>query len=174
MKNMHKGPAPQAHAHGQAQNDMLPTTTPLPLSEEAIASLRFMIEEEKMAGDLYEAFYDQTNLKVFSNIAASEDKHLEALLKQADLAGVDVSDLMALPAGQYSAPELQTLYTNLYTEGSTSTEAALYVGQQIEQMDIADLNVAIADLAGTSLVGVYSNLLNGSENHLATFDMWLG
>jgi hypothetical protein len=171
MKNMNKGHSHQPRGHQEKSSGAAASL--VPLSDEAIASLSFMIEEEKMAGDLYEAFYDQTNLSVFSRIAASEDRHMDALLKQADLIGVDASALTELPAGQYNDPALQALYDALYTAGSASTEAALYVGQQVEQADIADLNLALGEAAGTSLVGVYTNLLNGSENHLATFDMWL-
>ncbi len=165
MKNMHKG------HHGSPN----PAATPaLPaMTEDAIASLRFMIEEEKMAGDLYEAFFDQTGLTVFSNIAASEDRHLDALLKQADRAGIDVSDLIALPAGQYADPALQDLYGELLAAGSLSTDAALAVGREVELVDITDLNAAMTDVAGTTLVGVYSHLLAGSENHLAAFDFYL-
>lgn len=170
MKHMHHGPHGQSHG---ADNHLpgSPFVQPT-LNGEQIASLRFMIEEEKMAGDLYDAFYDQTGAVIFSRIAASEDRHLDALLKQADLAGVNVSDLLALPSGAYQDPALQELYTSLYQAGSVSQDAALSVGLLIEQTDIADLNAALDDVAGTALVGVYSNLLAGSENHLAAFEMW--
>ena len=143
------------------------------LSDDASASLTYMIQEEKLAGDLYDAFYAQTGLKVFSRIAASEDRHMNALIKQAGLAGIDVSELVSLPAGKYADPALQALYDSLYQTGSASTEAALSVGHQVEATDIADLNTAMADAAGTPLAGVYENLLMGSQHHLAAFDGWL-
>jgi len=171
MKNMHQN----FHAQGHGPSvDFSGSGLALPvLSDEAVASLRFMIEEEKMAGDLYEAFYLQTGSSIFSRIAASEDRHMDALLNQANLAGIDVSDLLVLPAGEYQDPALQSLFDDLYETGSVSQEAALSVGLFVEQTDMVDLNNALDDVAGTSLVGVYSRLLSGSENHLAAFDMWL-
>ena len=141
-----------------------------PLSDDVVASLRFMIEEEKLAGDLYEVFYDQTGLTVFDKIANSEDLHMNALVKQAESYGIDVSDLLALPAGEYSDPSLQDLYSALLTAGSLSAEDALNVGVAIEQADMMDLAEAINLVAGTKLVGVYSHLMDGSASHLAAFD----
>lgn len=162
--------------HGPAQAESMLPARPVDsaYTEETIASLRYMIEEEKMAGDLYDAFYAQTGLIVFSKIGTSEDRHMDALLKQASRAGVDVGDLLALPAGEYSDLALQALYAQLLDQGSVSSTAALAVGQQVELTDIADLNGAIVDGANTALVGVYSKLLAGSENHLAAFDYYLG
>ena len=177
MKNMHKN---QHGQHGQSGHnagfpaaDPAPVPEPLVLTDDTIASLRFMIEEEKMAGDLYDAFFDQTGLQVFEKIAASEGRHMDALLKQAELAGIDVSDLIALPAGEYADPALQDLYSDLLMAGSVSSDAALAVGRAVELTDIADLNEALPDVTGTTLVGVYSHLLAGSENHLAAFDFYL-
>lgn len=172
MKNMQTR---KQHGQHQESFDNPASTVPVPtvLSDDAIASLRFMIEEEKMAGDLYDAFYAQTGLTVFSRIAASEDKHMDALLKQADLAGLDVSDLLALPAGDYLDPAVQLLFDQLYASGSVSADAALAVGVAVEQTDIADLNSTLDAVAGTALVGVYSHLMNGSEHHLAAFETLL-
>lgn len=172
MRNMKKAPGGST----LAQDALLPRSQPVESSytADAIASLRYMIEEEKLAGDLYDAFYAQTGLSVFARIGAAEDRHLSALVKQANRAGLDVSDLLALPAGDYQAPELASLFDQLLDAGSVSSAAALAVGRQIELADIADLNEAIADSANTALVGVYDRLLTGSENHLAAFDYYLG
>lgn len=152
----------------------VPDVVAIPVySDEATAKLRFMIQEEKLAGDLYETFYGQTGLKVFANIANSEDRHMASLVAQAERAGIDVGDLTALPEGQFLDTALQTMYADLLAAGSVSTEAALGVGRQVEIADIADLANAMADIAGTPLVGVYDRLSTGSEHHLAAFDQWL-
>lgn len=140
------------------------------LSDAAAASLRFMIEEEKLAGDLYETFADQTGLQVFDRIASAEDRHLSALIKLAESAGVDVADLLALPAGTFAAAELQTLYDGLLASGSVSADAALAVGREVELADIADLDTALTEFVEPALVGIYGRLLNGSEHHLTAFD----
>jgi hypothetical protein len=142
-------------------------------SDEAINDLLFMIQEEKLAGDLYENFYAQTGLKVFLNIAKSEDKHMASLVKQAEKAGIDVDSLLALPAGEFTDTDLQGLYDSLLVQGSVSADAALEVGKLVEETDIADLNVAKVLVIGTPLEKVYGSLLAGSEQHFDAFDAWL-
>jgi hypothetical protein len=146
---------------------------PLELSPAETDSLLFMIEEEKLAGDLYQAFYEQTGLAIFGRIAQSEDRHYDALIRQAERADLDLDELQALDAGEFVNADLQSLYDQMLAEGSVSAESALAVGMAIEQADIADLQGAIDGLESPALIGVYSRLLAGSENHLAAFDAWL-
>ena len=44
------------------------------------AALQFIREEEKLAHDVYVALYAKWNLQIFSNIAASEQKHTDSIL----------------------------------------------------------------------------------------------
>lgn len=155
-----------------AQASMAKVTLPV-YSEDQIATIKFMIEEEKLAGDLYEAFYAQNGLPIFQRIAASEDRHMQALVQQAQAAGLDVSDLLSLPAGQFANAELQSLYDQLLSVGSTSLEAALRVGQAVEQQDIADLTDTRVTLVGTPFERVYSQIESGSQHHLAAFEAYL-
>lgn len=142
-------------------------------SDEAISELRYMIEEEKLAGDIYEAFYDMYGLKVFKNIARSEDRHFNAVIKQADKIGIDTDEFLFEPSGTFLDAELQALYDTLLETGSESLTAALEVGVAIESKDIIDIAAAIEDVEGTRLARVYDNLLTGSENHLSAFDSLL-
>lgn len=139
-------------------------------SETNLETLAYMIEEEKLAGDIYDVFYEQTGLRVFDRIANAEDQHMATLIKQAQIAGLNLDDILSLPDGQYTDPELQSLYDTLLATGSVSSTAALEVGVAIELTDIADLQLAIVDLVGTPLGTSYANLLNGSSNHLAAFE----
>ena len=82
-------------------------------SDEAISELRYMIEEEKLAGDIYETFYDMYGLKVFKNIARSEDRHFNAVIKQADKIGIDTDEFQFAPSGAFLDAELQALYDTL-------------------------------------------------------------
>jgi len=144
-------------------------------SPEAIDNLRYMVEEEKLAGNVYRAFAVlYPSIMPFKNIPRSEDTHFTALVSQAGLAGIDVSDLTSLAAGQFQNTTLQALYGNLIAQGNTSSFAALTVGKNIELLDIEDLLKAQALVPTTSsLYGVYGNLLNGSNNHLKAFNTWL-
>jgi len=139
-------------------------------SQADLDALSYMIEEEKLAGDIYDAFYEQTGLRVFDKIGDAEDQHMDTLIAQANIAGLNLDTILSFPEGQYSNPELQSLYDNLLATGSVSATAALEVGVAIELTDIADLQLAIADLVGTPLGTAYANLLNGSNNHLAAFE----
>ena len=139
-------------------------------SQDVMDELRFMIEEEKLAGDLYEAFGDLYGLKVFDRIARSEDKHFNALVKQANKMGVNVDEILAEETGSYVNDDLQNMYDTFLAQGSKSVTAALKVGVAIEERDIQDLNDAMDLAAGTNLERVYDKLLKGSENHLDAFE----
>lgn len=144
-------------------------------SPEAIASLRYMIEEEKLAGDVYRSFGNlYPTIRPFQNIPRSEDTHVAALLGQANAIGLDVGDLTSLTAGHYQNQALQSLYGSLVAQGSTSSFAALTVGKNIEILDIADLTAARSLVpSGSPLYAVYGNLMNASNNHLNAFNNWL-
>ncbi|MRR51396.1 MAG: DUF2202 domain-containing protein [Rhodocyclaceae bacterium] len=144
-------------------------------SPEAISSLRYMIEEEKLAGDVYRSFgVLYPTIMPFRNIPRSEDTHVAALVGQAQLAGVDVTDLTSLAAGHFQNQTLQSLYGTLVAQGRTSSFAALTVGKNIEILDISDLTNAMALVpTNSSLYGVYGNLRNASNNHLNAFNNWL-
>ena len=144
-------------------------------SPEAIDSLRYMIEEEKLAGDVYRSLgLLYPTIMPFKNIPRSEDTHVAALVGQANAIGLNTSDLTSLPAGQFQNPTLQSLYQNLVAQGSTSSFAALTVGKNIELLDIADLTAARARIPMDSdLYTTYGSLMNASNNHLRAFNSWL-
>jgi hypothetical protein len=129
----------------------------------------FSIDEERMARDVYDALYIQTGLKIFDNISDSEQKHYDAVLNSAINLGIETSDLLTAP-GIYLNPEIQALYDDLMALGSQSTADALTVGKMIEEVDITDLKEMIDTNPITSLDSVYTNLLNGSYNHLDAFN----
>ena len=132
------------------------------------ASLQYMREEEKLAHDVYVALYTKWNLQIFSNIAASEQKHTDAILTLLNRYGV--SDPAAgNAAGVFTNPELQALYTTLVAQGSVSAVEALKVGAAIEEIDILDLKTHIAETTKPDILRVYNNLLSGSQSHLRAF-----
>ena len=144
-------------------------------SADALADLRFMIEEEKLAGDVYRVFNGlYPTIRPFQNIPNSEATHYNALVGQANLIGLNVSDLTSLSAGHYLSTDLQSLYGSFVAYGRTSSFAALTVGKNIELKDIDDLNLAMSRIpTSSSLYTVYGNLRNGSYNHLNAFNNWL-
>lgn len=143
-------------------------------SSEAIGTLRYMIEEEKLAGDVYRAFADlYPDIRPFQNIPRSEDMHFSTLVGQAGQAGVDVGNLTQLASGVFSNQDLQALYADLIAQGSRSAFDALAVGRDIELLDIADLTTAQAQVPTNSpLYLAYGNLMGASRNHLNAFTHW--
>ncbi len=55
------------------------SSTVTALTDDEIQWLTYMREEEKLARDVYLSLYDEWNMRIFSNIAASEQKHTDAV-----------------------------------------------------------------------------------------------
>lgn len=139
------------------------------LTEEEVAGLVFTREEEAMARDLYEAFADlYPEAEIFSRIATSEQRHFDAIGNVIDRYGID--DPSTGEAGVYVDEDVQELYDDWLADGSPSLQAAYEVGVELETVDIEDLQALIDATDNTMLDRVYSNLLAGSENHLAAFE----
>lgn len=159
-----KGPA----MNGQGLHKTQPVQIIAPLNSDQTATLLFMREEEKLARDVYTALYKEWKQKIFKNIAASEQRHMDAILKKIDMFGL--SDPALAEAGKFSNADLQNLYDALLAKGKASYIDALLVGATIEDMDIRDLRAAmIAVTDNLPLETTYRHLLQGSENHLRAF-----
>jgi hypothetical protein len=138
------------------------------LGADEAAWILFMREEEKLAMDVYQALSQKWNLRIFSNIAAAEQRHYDAigtLIIRHNLADT------ALPTpGSFTNAELQMLYNDLLAKGQRSLVDALQAGVIIEERDIADLKEAISTTDKRDLLTIYGNLKNGSLNHLSAFN----
>lgn len=130
--------------------------------------LLYSREEEKLARDVYKYLYTQWQLPIFSNIASSEQRHMDAVLNLLELYGLGdpVGDNAA---GVFTNTTLQGFYDELTAQGSVSIIAALEAGIYIEELDINDLETFIGYTSQPALLRVYNNLLKGSNNHLAAF-----
>lgn len=139
------------------------------LSDEEIASLIFMREEEKLARDVYLTLNAKYNLRVFSNISSSEQKHMDAvkvLLNKYNLEDPVKTDVI----GVFENQDLQNLYNQFVERGNISEVEALLVGALIEELDIVDLVQQINEVIDNEDIEyVYGNLKKGSENHLRAF-----
>lgn len=153
---------------GCGGGDTLPSTQTL--SAEEIAGLKFMREEEKLAHDVYVYLYGLWPAETtFTNIAASETSHTEAIL--ALLVKYGIPDPAAgNAAGVFTDPALQTLYDTLVVQGAADNIEALKVGALIEETDIRDINEKKAVTDNPDILTVYDSLLCGSRNHLRAFD----
>ncbi|MBN2774595.1 MAG: DUF2202 domain-containing protein [Prolixibacteraceae bacterium] len=148
-------------------NNPVFTTTVEDLTKSDIEGLLFMREEELLAHDVYAYFFEKYGLTIFERITESESKHSEAVLLL--LNHFELDDPATGEAGVYSNEDLQTLYNDLIAMGDESVEAALTVGGLIEETDIQDLDNQIESTENADIIRVYSNLLDGSYNHLKAF-----
>ncbi len=129
--------------------------------------LQNMLEEEKLARDIYSALYETWNVPVFENISLSEQNHINALSALVDFYELE-TEVNDVP-GEFLSDDFTQLYDSLLKEGNISIEKALHVGATIEDLDISDLDEYLTDETNVNLVRVFENLLDGSINHFLTF-----
>lgn len=151
-----------------------PTPTPAPTATAPadatlVGNLTHMRDEERLARDIYAALaakYGQA--APFVNITRSEQVHFDTMGLL--LVRYGVADPSAgRTAGSYTDPALQSLYDKLLASGSESLAKAYEVGITVETLDIADLEAAIGQTEQGDVKAAFTNLMNGSRNHLAAF-----
>lgn len=141
------------------------------LSELEKTNLLLMREEEKLARDVYLYAYDLYGTQIFSNISGSEQVHMDKILELLDAYGL--TDPVNSAKGVFSNPELQTLYNALTAKCDLSLEDALLAGATIEDLDIFDLDEALAATSRADITSAYELLKCGSENHMRAFSKQL-
>lgn len=140
------------------------------LSKAEIESLRFLREEELLAGDVYKYLSELYSVPVFKNISKSEDVHTGRVKDLLDLYGIE-DPAINHTAGEFKNQELQKLYITLTSQGKISLNEAIVVGLTIEEKDIYDLKKAITgEIKSENIKTVYSYLLSGSHHHLKAFN----
>jgi hypothetical protein len=159
--------AVQAAGQGSAQQggQALPSQD---LTDTEIEHLIFIREEEKLARDVYLALAEQWNAPIFSNIAESEQEHMDAVGQLIVKYGLDDPITDDTP-GVFNDETLQGLYDDLVARGRESLMEAYKVGAFIEEYDIIDIEDAIAETSHSDIENVYENLVRGSRNHLRSF-----
>jgi len=140
------------------------------LTDEEAEALLFMREEEKLARDVYLTLGEEwPELAIFTNIATSEQKHMDAVLNL--LGKYELPD----PAedkeiGEFYNEDLQSFYSSLVERGKESLVDALNVGVEIEEKDISDLQGYLSITKKEDISQVFENLLDGSNRHLDAFN----
>ena len=154
-------------------DDCLATGT---LSEVEAENLLFIVQEEKLARDVYLTLYDHyvatepLLAQIFRNISTSEQRHMDAVKRLIIKYGLenpveeDVVGVFPDPEGGFTV-----LYNEQLAAGTESYCGAIDTGRFIEALDIDDLEAALEETEAQDVVRVFGNLLNGSYNHLNAF-----
>jgi len=148
-----------------AQLESLPKQT---MDAAETSQLLYMREEEKLARDVYAQLYARWGSPVFARISQSEQRHFDALKMLLDRYGL-TDPAAGKAVGAFSDSGLQTLYGDLVKKGEASLVAASTVGATIEDLDIHDLDKAMAATDNVDLKTVYQNLEQASRNHMRAF-----
>ena len=130
--------------------------------------LTFIVQEEKLAHDLYVQLASTSGAQQFQNVLNSESTHIS--LVQGLLTTYNIVDpTVGLAEGEFVNQDLQALYDSLLASGSIDRAGAIAAGIAVEEKDIADIEVMLASELPSDVVSVLERLLSGSQNHLAAF-----
>jgi hypothetical protein len=146
------------------------------LSEEEVDHILYIRQEEKLARDVYLALYDHYAqdpflARIFLNISNSEQRHMDAVKRLIDAYGLtDPVEDDTEGVFPDTDDDFTSLYVNLVAQGKIGYCEALNVGVDIETLDIEDLELALTEATSPAVIRVFTNLLNGSNNHLNAFE----
>ncbi len=135
------------------------------------SQLLYLIEEEKLAHDVYTVMYQKYGARVFGNILKSEETHQGRVLTL--LQARNIADPRSEELGVFKNQELQTLYNQLIEQGNKSEVEAYKVGVIIEEKDIADISEQLATATEQDVISTLEDLRRGSESHLRAFNRQL-
>lgn len=137
------------------------------LTTAELEMMHYMMEEEKLAYDVYVTLYNNYNAAIFNNISKSEQSHMDAVSKLLEKYGIENTASTTL--GVFNDAHLQELYNSLVAAGNVSLVEALKVGATIEDVDIYDLEDYMALTDNVDILSVFDFLDCGSRNHLRGF-----
>ena len=140
------------------------------LTEDEENDVIYMLEEEKLARDVYLELGKKWDSKVFQNITDSEEQHYASVKQIAKTNNLLIPvTVQSDEKGKFENQDLQVLYDQLLRTGSKSLINALEVGAKIEELDIKDLDLALANTENGELTALYTRLKKASEKHLRAF-----
>lgn len=155
-----------------SQTSPTPTSTTATLAgKSSEEQLLYLIEEEKLAHDVYTVMYQKYGANVFGNILQSESTHQGKVLVL--LQARNIADPRSSEVGVFKNQDLQALYNQLIEQGNKSATDAYKAGVAIEEKDIADIGTQLATTTDQDVIAALETLRSGSENHLRAFNKQL-
>jgi len=138
------------------------------LSPEEAEGIILMRQEEKAARDIYIVLGQTWNLGIFENIAAAEQKHMDAMKRLIDRYALE-DPVVSDEVGVFSNPVFQQMFDDFTAQGQLSIPEAYLAGQTVELQDIAALEDQLAFVDNTDLIQVYTKLKEASLKHYNAF-----
>ena len=142
--------------------------TPTTLTTSQKAELKFLMEEEKLARDVYTYLSTTVTTRKFSNIARSEQTHMNymaTLLTKYKLWNPTTNR----KPGVFFNKDIQALYTSLTAEGAVGLLQAYAVGVKVEELDIGTIEDLLLGAMPVDVKAVLELLVAASYNHLEAF-----
>lgn len=140
------------------------------LDAETVDRIILLREEEKLARDVYLTLSLQYDLLIFSNIARSEQYHMDLVAKLLDRYSPDYDPAEGNKIGEFENQWVQRMFNFLTTWGERSLLDALRVGVRVEDIDIFHLEYLLDISESYDDVSVIVQNLNaGSRNHMRSF-----
>lgn len=168
--NNSKAPANDTKAVTPANNSET-NAAPSKAGNSTEAQLLYLIEEEKLAHDVYTLMFQKYGATVFGKILESESTRQERVL--ALLQARNIADPRSSEVGVFKNQDLQTLYDTLIEQGNKNATEAYMAGVAIEEKDIADINTQLATATDQDVITALESLRSASENHLRAFNKQL-
>lgn len=148
---------------------VLPAQAATPtVSASTKAKLLYLVEEEKLARDVYAALDAVSISPKFKNISGAEQTHMDYISALLVTYGI-TNPTIGKAAGEFTNKSLADLYQTLVTKGKKSAIDALQVGILIEEKDLADLATLSKSIKKDDIKTAIAFLKKGSENHLRAF-----
>jgi len=132
------------------------------------ADLIYLVQEEKLAYDLYVAFGDEFGVTTFERVSRSEAQHMGAIGTLLETYGL-ADPTVGLDVGEFVDEGLAQMYADLLAQGMASVDGALAVGRAVELDDIAELEAAAEGVVAVDVQHVYAQLTAASKKHLVAF-----
>jgi hypothetical protein len=138
------------------------------ISEKDKNSLVYFREEEKLAADAFDYFYEMWSNKLFFSFKSSESKHETIFKELMDYYGID-DPVKDYARGEFTIDTLKYFYIDMISFGSKSLLHSFLAGAEIEERSVYELDNAIKVIENEKLTGVYKTHKSSSEGYLRLF-----
>jgi hypothetical protein len=151
----------------ESVQDHISKTEAATLSPREEEGVLFIWEEEKVARDLYSELRRETDLSIFTDLARSEQSHMDQAKSLIDEYGLEIP--IEDEPGVFSNQTLDDLYNDLLARGMRSQGDALKAAATFEEISIVDLEKELEAADNEDVRVVYQGLLAGSRKHLRSY-----